>query len=244
MSSNATAPHDTPGSNSMLAFDVERVRADFPILAQEVYGHPLVYLDSAASAQKPRQVLDAMNEAYETYYANVHRGVHYLSQRSTEHFEAARQTVAHFINAESDQEIVFTRGGTEAINLVAASYGRAFLQAGDEVIVSHMEHHSNIIPWQLLRDQIGIELKVVPIDDDGNLLFEDYEKLLSPRTKIVAMTHMSNALGTIVPIKEVIAHAHAAGAVTLVDGCQAVSHLVVDVRDLDADFYAFSSQKL
>ena len=232
------------GGNSMLAFNVEKVRADFPILAQTVYGRPLVYLDSAASAQKPRQVIAAMNEAYETYYSNVHRGVHCLSQRATEHFEAARKTVAGFINAESEDEIVFTRGGTEAINLVAASYGRAFLEAGDEVVISHMEHHSNIIPWQLLRDQIGIELKVVPIDDDGNLMMEAYEALLSPRTKIVAMTHMSNALGTIVPIREVIARAHEAGAVALIDGCQAVSHLPVDVRDLDADFYAFSSHKL
>ncbi len=157
---------------------------------------------------------------------------------------AARQKAARFLNAASETEIVFTRGGTEAINLVAACYGRAFLKAGDEVVISHMEHHSNIVPWQLLRDQIGIELKVVPIDDDGNLLFEDYERLLTPRTKIVAMTHMSNALGTIVPIREVIARAHDVGAVALVDGCQAVSHLEVDVRALDADFYAFSSHKL
>ena len=232
------------GGNSMLAFDVERVRADFPILTQTVYGQPLVYLDNAASTQKPRQVIAAMTEAYETYYSNVHRGLHRLSQVSTDHFEAAREKVARFLNAASDREIVFTRGGTEAINLVAACYGRAFLKAGDEVVISHMEHHSNIVPWQLLRDQIGIELKVVPIDDDGNLLFEAYEKLLTARTKIVAMTHMSNALGTIVPIKEVIARAHDVGAVALVDGCQAVSHLEVDVRALDADFYAFSSHKL
>ena len=232
------------GGNSMLAFDVERVRADFPILTQTVYGQPLVYLDNAASTQKPRQVIAAMTEAYETYYSNVHRGLHRLSQVSTDHFEAARQKVARFLNAASDTEIVFTRGGTEAINLVAACYGRAFLKAGDEVVISHMEHHSNIVPWQLLRDQIGIQIKVVPIDDDGNLLFEDYERLLTPRTKIVAMTHMSNALGTIVPIRDVIARAHDVGAVALVDGCQAVSHLEVDVRALDADFYAFSSHKL
>jgi len=232
------------GDNSMLAFDVERVRADFPILEQTVYGKPLVYLDNAASAQKPRQVIEAMNQAYETYYSNVHRGVHRLSQLSTDHFEAARQKAAGFLNAASEKEIVFTRGATEAINLVATCYGRAFLHAGDEIIISHMEHHSNIVPWQLLRDQIGIELKVVPIDDDGQLMFEDYERLLSPRTKLVAMTHVSNALGSIVPIKDVIARAHEMGAAVLVDGCQAVPHMKVDVQDLDADFYVFSSHKL
>jgi cysteine desulfurase/selenocysteine lyase len=233
-----------PGDNSMLAFDVERVRADFPILEQTVYGKPLVYLDNAASAQKPRQVIEAMNQAYETYYSNVHRGVHRLSQLSTDHFEAARAKAARFLNAPSEKEIVFTRGATEAINLVAACYGRAFLQAGDEIVISHMEHHSNIVPWQLLRDHIGIELKVVPIDDDGQLMFEEYERLLTPRTKLVAMTHVSNALGSIVPIKEVIARAHEMGAAVLVDGCQAVPHMTVDVQDLDADFYAFSSHKL
>jgi len=225
-------------------FDVERVRADFPILGQQIYGKPLVYLDSAASAQKPRAVLEAMRACYETYYANVHRGVHYLSQRSTDAFEAARDKVAGFINAKSSDEIVFTRGGTEAINLVAASYGRKFLKAGDEVVISYLEHHSNIVPWQLLREQTGIVLKVVPIDDAGNLLLAEYERLLGPRTRLVAMTHISNALGTIVPVQEVVRLAHARGAKVLLDGCQAISHLPVDVRQLDTDFYVFSAHKL
>ena len=225
-------------------FDVERVRADFPILGQQIYGKPLVYLDSAASAQKPRAVLEAMRACYETYYANVHRGVHYLSQRSTDAFEAARDKVAGFINAKSSDEIVFTRGGTEAINLVAASYGRKFLKAGDEVVISYLEHHSNIVPWQLLREQTGIVLKVVPIDDAGNLLLAEYERLLGPRTRLVAMTHISNALGTIVPVLEVVRLAHARGAKVLLDGCQAISHLPVDVRQLDTDFYVFSAHKL
>jgi cysteine desulfurase/selenocysteine lyase len=232
------------GANSMLAFDVERVRADFPILHQEIYGQPLVYLDNGASAQCPRQVIDRMSEVYETIYANVHRGVHYLSQRSTEAFEGARETVARFINAESANEIVFTRGTTEAINLVADSFGRAFLKPGDEVIISHMEHHSNIVPWQLLRDRAGIVLKVIPIDDTGALVMDAYRDLLGPRTKLVAITHVANSIGTVVPVKEVTRLAHAAGARVLIDGAQAVPHLEVDVRDLGVDFYAFSSHKL
>ncbi len=232
------------GANSMLAFDVERVRADFPILHQEVYGRPLVYLDNGASAQCPRQVIDCMSEVYETIYANVHRGVHYLSQRSTDAFEGAREKVARFVNAESADEIVFTRGTTEAINLVADSFGRAFLAPGDEVVISHMEHHSNIVPWQLLRDRAGIVLKVIPIDDSGNLMMDAYRELLGPRTKLVAITHVANSIGTVVPVKEVARLAHAAGARVLVDGAQAVPHLQVDVHDLGADFYAFSSHKL
>ncbi len=232
------------GDNSTLAFDVERVRADFPILSETVYGKPLVYLDSGASAQKPAQVIEAMSEAMGSYYSNVHRGVHWMSQRSTEAYEGARTKIATFLNAASTNEIVFTRNATEAINLVANAYGRAFLKAGDEVIISHMEHHANIVPWQMLRDQIGIELKVVPIDDDGNLMFEAYEKLLGPRTKLVAMTHISNALGTIVPIAEVIRLAHEHDAVVLVDGCQAVPHTAIDVQALGADFYVFAPHKL
>ncbi len=237
-------PIRASGDNSTAAYDVEKVRADFPILAREIYGKPLVYLDNAASAQKPRQVLEAMNEAYESYYSNVHRGVHYLSQVCTDAFEAARHKVARFINASGDDEIVFTSGATEAINLVAQSYGRSLLKAGDEVVLSHMEHHSNIIPWQLLRDQLGIEIKVAPIDDDGNLVLEDFAALLGPRTKLVAITHISNALGSIVPIAEVIRLAHDRNIPVMVDGCQAVPHMRVDVQALDADFYTFSGHKL
>ncbi len=232
------------GDNSAQAYDVERVRQDFPILTQEVHGKPLVYLDNGASAQKPRQVIDAMSGAYETYYANVHRGVHYLSQRSTEEYEAARKKIARFLNARSDNEIVFTSSATAAINLVANAYGRAFLKAGDEIILSHMEHHANIVPWQLLREATGIVLRVAPVDEDGNLTLEAYEKLLNPKTKLVAMTHISNALGSIVPIKEVIRLAHDHGAKVLVDGCQAVPHMRVDVQDLDADFYVFAPHKV
>ena len=232
------------GANSMLAFDVERVRADFPILHQEIYGRPLVYLDNGASAQCPRPVIDSMSEVYETIYANVHRGVHYLSQRSTDSYEGAREKVARFVNAATSDEIVFARGTTEAINLVADSFGRAFLEPGDEVVISHMEHHSNIVPWQLLRDRAGIVLKVIPIDDSGNLMMEAYRELLGPRTKLVAVTHVANSIGTIVPVKEVARLAHAVGAKVLVDGAQAVPHLQVDVQDLGVDFYAFSSHKL
>ena len=226
------------------AYDVARVRADFPILEQRIYDNPLVFLDSAASAQKPRQVIDAVADCYETNYANIHRGVYFLSERATESFEAARETVRRFLNARESREIVFLRGGTEAINLVASSYGRAFLGPGDEVILSHMEHHSNIVPWQMLRAEKGINLRIAPIDDDGNFLLDEFEKLLTPRTRLVAITHASNALGTIVPIKEVVKRAHAHGAPVLVDGCQAVPHTAVDVQDLDCDFYVFSGHKL
>ena len=230
--------------DAAIPFDVERVRADFPILGQEVYGKPLVYLDNGASSQKPRAVIDAMTEMMETSYANVHRGVHLLSQIATDSFEAARQKSAAFINAASENEIIFTRGATEAINLVAASYGRKFLSKGDEIILSHMEHHSNIVPWQLLREEIGIELKIVPIDDDGNFLFEEFEKLITKKTKLVAVTHVSNALGSVVPVKEVIRTAHSHGALVLIDGCQAAPHMAIDVQDLDADFYTFSGHKI
>ncbi|GAB5470990.1 MAG: cysteine desulfurase [Rhodospirillales bacterium] len=248
---SATAPAEPrsdfqprSGHNATLAFDVAQVRADFPILARRVYDKPLVYLDSAASAQKPRQVLDAMDHAARHCYANVHRGVHRLSQESTDLFEEARETTRRFLKAGSADEIVFTSGATEAINLVAQSYGRAFLKAGDEVILSTLEHHSNIVPWQILRDQIGIEIKVAPIGDDGGFLFEEFEKLVSPRTKIVAVAHVSNALGTVVPVKQVIDAAHAVGAVVLLDGCQAAPHQGLDVAALDVDFYAFSGHKV
>ncbi len=232
------------GDNSTAAYDIEAVRRDFPILTQTVYGRPLVYLDNAASVQKPRQVIEVMQEAYETYYANVHRGLHKLSQTATDAFEAGREKMARYINAGSDDEIIFTRGTTESINLVAASYGRKFLEAGDEVVISHSEHHSNIVPWQLLRDEIGIVLKVVPVDDDGSLLLDAYEALLTPRTRLVAIQHASNALGTIHPIKRIIGIAHGRDIPVLVDGAQGAAHLKVDVQDLDADFYAFSSHKM
>ncbi len=249
MSSATVASRETDvatgiGDNSIASYDVEKVRKDFPILTQEVYGKPLVYLDNAASAQKPQVVIDAMRENMETYYSNVHRGLHRLSQLSTDAFEAAREKVADFINAETSDEIVFLRGATEAINLVAWSYGRTFLKAGDEVLISEMEHHANIVPWQMLREETGIELKVVPIDDDGNLSLEAFSKCLSAKTKLVAITHISNALGTIVPLKDIIRLSHAAGAKVLVDGCQAGPHMKIDVRDLDVDFYCFSSHKV
>ena len=243
MSSSALA-RPQGGHNAALAFDIEAVRADFPILTRKIYDKPLVYLDSAASAQKPVQVLQAMDRAARTGYSNVHRGLHRLSQESTDLFEQAREAARRFLKAGKVEEIVFTGGATEAINLVASSYGQAFLKAGDEIVVSTLEHHSNIVPWQLLRDRIGIELKVVPIGDDGSFLLEDYLKLLGPRTKIVAVAHVSNALGTVVPVKAVIDAAHAQGAVVLLDGCQAAPHTAIDVQDLDVDFYTFSGHKI
>ena len=226
------------------AYDVNAVRADFPILSRTVYGKPLVYLDNAASAQKPRSVIDAESRVYEEEYANVHRGLHYLSGAATDAFEATREAVKRFINAASIKEIVYTRGTTEAINLVAQSYGRAFLKEGDEIIVSVLEHHSNIVPWQLLAQEKGLVLKVAPIDDDGNFLLDEFERLLSPRTKLVSITYMSNALGTIVPVKAVIERAHAVGAKVLLDAAQAITHMPVDVQDLGCDFLAFSGHKL
>lgn len=244
MSSKSSAAEIAPGDNSTAAYDIEKIRGDFPILKQTVYGKPLVYLDNGASAQKPRQVIDAMNDVFENYYSNVHRGVHWTSQRSTETFEGARKKVAEFLNAPSENEIIFTRGATEAINLVAATWGRENLGPDDEVIISHMEHHSNIVPWQMLRDEKGFTLKIVPIDDDGNFLLDEYEKLLTDKTKMVAVTHISNALGTVVPVTEVIRLAHEMSALVLLDGCQAVPHMVVDVQALGADFYVFSGHKL
>ncbi|HIP77373.1 MAG TPA: cysteine desulfurase [Kiloniellaceae bacterium] len=243
MTAASTLAEIAAGSNSTLAFDVERVREDFPILKQEVYGKPLVYLDSGASAQKPQVVIDTMSEIQETCYANVHRGAYYFSQHLTERYEGVRETVARFLNAGSEREIVFTRNVTEAINLVAHSVGNR-LSAGDEVIITEMEHHANIVPWQLLRDRIGITLKVVPVADDGSFRMDAYEAMLGPRTKLVAMTHISNVLGTVLPMKEIIRLAHAAGALVLVDGAQAAVHGKVDVRDLDADFYGFTGHKL
>ncbi len=226
------------------AYDVERIRADFPILASEVYGHPLVYLDNGASAQKPAAVIDAIRHTYEAEYANVHRGVHYMSQKATEAMEGARETARQFLGAAEAHEIIFVRGATEGINLVAASWGGAELGPGDEIVLTVMEHHSNIVPWQLIAERTGAVIKVAPIDDSGELIMDEYEKLLGPRTKMVAVTHVSNALGTVVDVATIIAKAHDHGAVTLIDGCQAVPHMAVDVQALDADFYVFSGHKL
>lgn len=240
---NRQAPLPRDGASAR-GFDVERVRADFPILAQRINGHPLVYLDNAASAQKPLAVIEAMREVYTSCYANVHRGVHTLSQRATTLFEGAREKLARFLNARSANEIIFVRGATEAINLVAGSLGRRYLAAGDEVIISEMEHHANIVPWQLLREDKGIVLRVVPIADDGSLCFDAYRAMLGPRTKLVAMTHVSNALGTVNPVAAIAREAHRVGALVLIDGCQAVPHYPVDVQALDVDFYALSSHKV
>ena len=224
--------------------DVERVRRDFPILGQQSHGHPLVFLDSAASAQKPQQVIDAMSDFYSRDYANIHRGVYELSQRATEAFEAARDKVRAFLNAGEAREIVFVRGTTEAINLVATAHGREHVGAGDEILITAMEHHSNIVPWQLLCEERGANLVVAPIDDRGALLLDEFEKCLSPRTRMVAVTHVSNALGSVNPVREITRLSHERGVPVLIDGAQAVPHGHVDVRELDCDFYAFSSHKL
>jgi len=226
------------------SYDVARVRADFPALALKVYGKSLVYLDNAASAQKPQVVLDRMTAAYSAEYANVHRGLHYLANAATEGYEGGRERVARFLNARRSEEIIFTRNATEALNLVASSFGGPRIGEGDEIVLSIMEHHSNIVPWHFLRERQGAVIKWSPVDDDGNFLLDEFEKLLTPRTKIVAITQMSNMLGTIVPIKEVIRLAHDRGIPVLVDGSQAAVHLAVDVQDLDADFYVFTGHKL
>ena len=225
-------------------YDVARIRADFPILAMQVYGKPLVYLDNAASAQKPRAVLDRLERAYTSEYANVHRGLHYLANAATEAYEGARETVRRFVNAARAEEIIFTRSATEAINLVAQSFGRERIQPGDEILLSIMEHHSNIVPWHFLRERQGAVLKWAPVDDDGNFLIEEFDKLIGPRTRMVAITHMSNMLGTVVPVKEVVRRAHARGVPVLVDGAQGAVHLDVDVQDLGCDFYVLTGHKL
>ena len=228
----------------MMTYNIESVRKDFPILEREVYKHPLVYLDNAATTQKPRCVVEAIAQEYYSVNANVHRGVHYLSQQATDLHEAARETVRQFIHARSTAEVVFTRGTTESLNLVASSYGDAFLKEGDEVIVSVMEHHSDIVPWQLLRDRKGIVIKAIPMDDRGVLDLEAYERLFTDRTRLVCVAHVSNVLGTVNPVKQMAAVAHAHGAHLLVDGAQSVPHFAVDVQDLDCDFLVFSGHKV
>ena len=225
-------------------YDIQQIRADFPILGRTVYGKPLVYLDNGATTQKPRCVVEAITNEYYNTNANVHRGVHFLSQQATELHEASRETVRKFINARSTNEIIFTRGTTESINLLAATFCLSQMQAGDEVIVSTMEHHSNIVPWQLQATARGIVLRVIPMDDRGELLLDEYERLFSPKTKLVSIAHVSNVLGTINPVKEMIATAHAHGVPVLVDGAQSIPHMPVDVRELDADFYVFSGHKV
>ena len=225
-------------------FDVASIRADFPILSEVVHGKPLVYLDSANTSQKPLTVITATDDYYRHANANIHRATHLLSERATALYEGARKKAAAFVNAPDPHTIIFTKGTTEGINLVAQSYGRMVLKPGDEIVLSWLEHHSNIVPWQLVAEQTGASIKVVPINDRGELELQEYERLLSPRTRIVAVGHVSNALGTINPIKEMIARAHAAGAVVLVDGAQAAPHLAIDVQDLDADFYVLSSHKM
>ncbi|MEX2036331.1 MAG: cysteine desulfurase [Xanthobacteraceae bacterium] len=226
------------------AYDVNRIREDFPILKMQVYGKPLVYLDNAASAQKPKAVLDRIQQAYTSEYANVHRGLHYLANVATEGYEGAREKVRAFLNAGRSEEIIFTRNATEAINLVAYTFARERIQPGDEIVLSIMEHHSNIVPWHFLRERQGAVIKWAPIDDEGNFLIEEFEKLLTPRTKLIAITHMSNVLGTLVPVKDVVNLANARGIPVLVDGSQAAVHVDVDVQDIGCDFYAFTGHKL
>ncbi|MCK1744588.1 cysteine desulfurase [Bradyrhizobium sp. 139] len=226
------------------SYDVARVRQDFPALAMQVYGKPLVYLDNAASAQKPQVVLDRMTQAYTSEYANVHRGLHYLANAATEAYEGGRTKVAQFINAPRTEEVIFTRNATEAINLVASSWGGPNIKDGDEIVISIMEHHSNIVPWHFLKERQGAVIKWAPVDDEGNFLLDEFEKLLTAKTKLVAITQMSNALGTIVPVKDVVKIAHARGIPVLVDGSQGAVHLPIDVQDLGCDFYVFTGHKV
>jgi cysteine desulfurase/selenocysteine lyase len=237
-------PRGTPQTASPPRLNVARIREDFPILRQKIHGKPLVYLDNAATAQKPQVVLDVVNRFYKTENSNVHRGVHWLSQKATEDYEAARVKVQRFLNAAQAREIIFVRGTTEGINLVAQSFGRTHVRAGDEIVISHMEHHSNIVPWQILCEEKGAALRVVPIDDRGEFLFEEYERLLNERTRLISVVHLSNSLGTISPVRKIIELAHSRNIPVLVDGAQAVPHINVDVQELDCDFYTFSGHKL
>jgi cysteine desulfurase/selenocysteine lyase len=244
MATTRPATNSHPIASVRQPFDVERIRQDFPILKQEVHGHPLVYLDSAATSQKPRAVLEAMQEFYLRDCSNVHRGVHLLSERATRAYEDGRVKVQRFVNAAEAREIVFVRGTTEAVNLVAQTYGRKNIEAGDEILITAMEHHSNIVPWQILCEEKGAALRVAPINDRGELIFKEFEKLLGPKTKLVSVTHVSNVLGTINPVRKIVEAAHRWNAPVFVDGAQAAPHLKIDVRDLNCDFYAFSGHKL
>ena len=235
---------EEPCQGCLVGFGIEKIRQDFPVLQQKVHGKPLVYFDNAATTQKPQVVVDTIAHYYLTENSNVHRGVHFLSDAATQAYETARSRVRQFLNAAHDREIIFTRGTTEGINLVAASYGRSRIKAGDEILISAMEHHSNIVPWQMLCEEKGATLRVIPINDAGELLLEEYERLLSDRTKLVAITYVSNALGTVNPVRRIVAMAHRRGIPVLVDGAQATPHLPVDVQDLDCDFYAFSGHKV
>lgn len=228
----------------MAIIDVQKIREDFPILHQKVNGKPLIYFDNAATSQKPTQVINAISDYYNRYNSNIHRGAHYLAQQATEAYEQARQYIAKYMNAKEDAEINFLRGTTEAINLVANAYGRKFLKENDEIIISNLEHHANIVPWQMLCEQTGAKLKIIPINDAGELLMDEYEKLLNEKTKIVSVTYVSNSLGTINPVKEIISKAHAWGAKVMIDGAQALPHKKVDVQDLDCDWLAFSGHKV
>jgi cysteine desulfurase/selenocysteine lyase len=242
-STSTSVTAEGTAASSADGFDVEAIRRDFPILHQQINGYPLAYLDSAASTQRPVQVIDAIRHYYTHDHANVHRGVHTLSHRATDIYEGARETIRHFINARSTREIVFTRGTTEAINLIAATFGQR-LSAGDEILISEMEHHSNIVPWQMLCQRSGVVLKVAPINDKGELQFDEFESLLSDRTRLVAITHVSNALGSVNPVQQIVASAHARGIPVLIDGAQAIAHQQIDVQALDCDFYAFSAHKM
>jgi cysteine desulfurase/selenocysteine lyase len=244
VSGGFVTPADAAGLHPAAGYDLAKIRADFPILGQSIHGKPLVYLDNAATTQKPRAVIDCIRKVYEEDYSNVHRGVHTLSQRSTDLFEGAREKVRRFLNAKHAHEIIFVRGTTEAINLVAQTHGRSTVREGDEILITAMEHHSNIVPWQMLCQQTGAVLKVAPIDRRGELRMEEFERLLSDRTRLIAVAHMSNALGTINPVEKIIALAHAKGVPVLLDGAQSAPHMTVDVQALDCDFYAFSGHKL
>ena len=244
MTEKAIKERGSISSETQPMLNLDKIRSDFPIFSKKIYGKDLVYLDTAASAQKPKSVIDSVKDFYEKGYSNIHRGVYLLSQEATEAYEDARKKVSAFINAEKEEEIIFVRGATEGINLIASCFGKSFLKEGDEIIISAIEHHANIVPWQILREEKGISIKVAPVDDRANFLLEDFKRLLSKKTKLVSVTHLSNAVGTVLPIKEITKICHNADIPVLVDGCQSAPHEAVDVQSLDCDFYVFSGHKL